>query len=282
MLGSAVANEFTGTPFDVAVTTRAGFVEELPLDLEQRRFDVFTDDLSKVATGFTSGDFIINCIGIIKPHIKDDNKDQRKTALLVNSLFPHALVDFAETNGVKIIQIATDCVFSGARGSYNEKDEHDALDVYGKTKSLGEIPSSSIQHLRVSIIGPEVGRSTSLLEWVRNQAQNANINGFQDHLWNGIPTKHFGKLAKGIIENNLFKAGVHHVVPGNVVNKFELVSSIAKAFNRGDINVAQTNSKNAIDRTLTTLDADYNETIWNAAGYISAPSVQQLVAEIPN
>jgi dTDP-4-dehydrorhamnose reductase len=39
----------------------------------------------------------------------------------------------------KIFQIATDCVFSGSKGNYNEKNLHDAFDVYGKSKSLGEI-----------------------------------------------------------------------------------------------------------------------------------------------
>jgi dTDP-4-dehydrorhamnose reductase len=65
------------------------------------------------------------------------------------------LAIFAEDSGAKVIQIATDCVFSGSNGSYLETDPHDATDVYGKTKSDGEIESSAVMQLRCSIIGRE-------------------------------------------------------------------------------------------------------------------------------
>ena len=57
--------------------------------------------------------------------------------------------------GARVLQIATDCVYSGAQGAYVETDLHDALDVYGKTKSLGECQEPNVYHLRCSIIGPE-------------------------------------------------------------------------------------------------------------------------------
>ena len=53
---------------------------------------------------------------------------------------------FLEQSNGPILQIATDCVYSGATGGYTESSSHDALDVYGKTKSLGEValPTSII------------------------------------------------------------------------------------------------------------------------------------------
>ena len=39
----------------------------------------------------------------------------------------------------KIFQIATDCVFSGKIGGYNELSNHDDLDIYGVSKSMGEV-----------------------------------------------------------------------------------------------------------------------------------------------
>ena len=35
--------------------------------------------------------------------------------------------------------MSTDCVFSGLKGYYSEKDPSDADDLYGKTKYLGEV-----------------------------------------------------------------------------------------------------------------------------------------------
>jgi dTDP-4-dehydrorhamnose reductase len=282
MLGTAVSKVFADFDGEVFGTKRGGAVGiEIP-GLNYIDFDAATDDLAELPVSLAAGDYIVNCIGIIKPYIKDDKEDQRKTALLINGLLPHKLAEFASRTDVKVIQIATDCVYSGFKGDYVETDLHDALDVYGKTKSLGEVPNANLMHLRVSIIGPEYGRSTSLLEWVRNQPQNAEIGGFTDHLWNGVPTKHFGKLARGIIEGNLFAAGVHHIIPADQIDKFTLVSKIAETFGRADIVINPRPSGHIINRTLQTANPEFNAKLWASAGYAALPTVEQLVSEIPD
>ena len=120
-------------------------------------------------------EYVINCIGIIKPYINSDNSSDIIKAIKVNSLFPYKL---AQTNK-KIIQIATDCVWNGMRGKYLETDPHDAEDIYGKTKSLGEVYSHNFLNLRCSIIGPEKKGYLSLLEWFLHQPKNAEIKGYK-------------------------------------------------------------------------------------------------------
>jgi dTDP-4-dehydrorhamnose reductase len=280
MLGSAVIPEFEGFKGEVLVSTRTQKLDSLPEGMKHVQFDASRDDLDKQLGDLGKIDFVVNCIGIIKPHINDADDKQRLNAIQINSLFPQQLSDWAAKSGAKIIQIATDCVFSGATGGYVETDAHDALDVYGKSKSLGEVPNDSMMHLRVSIIGPENGRSTSLLEWVRNQPEDAKIFGFTDHLWNGVTTSHFGKIARGIIAAGLFKPGVFHLVPGNKVPKNELVAKIAAVFGREDIKIEPKASGHTIDRTLRTNDAEFNSRMWAAAGYASAPTIEQMIQEI--
>lgn len=280
MLGSSVVTEFEGFKGEVLVSTRTQKLDSLTEGMKHVQLDASRDDFNKALGDLGKIDFVINCIGIIKPHINDADDKQRLNAIQVNSLFPQQLSEWASKGGAKVIQIATDCVFSGATGGYLETDAHDALDVYGKSKSLGEVPNDSMMHLRVSIIGPENGRSTSLLEWVRNQPEDAKIFGFTDHLWNGVTTNHFGKLARGIIEAGLFKPGVFHVVPGNKVPKHELVAKIAAVFGREDIKIEPKASGHTIDRTLRTNDVEYNSRIWAAAGYASAPTIEQMLEEI--
>jgi dTDP-4-dehydrorhamnose reductase len=280
MLGTAVVNEFLDFPGDVTVTTRGKSLDTLSNQISHISFDASTDDISDAFANLGKVDYVINCIGIIKPHINDNDEKQRLNALKINSLFPQKLAEWASENEAKVIQIATDCVFSGQKGSYIESEAHDALDVYGKSKSLGEVPAASMMHLRVSIIGPEVGRSTSLLEWVRNQPTGAQIFGFTDHLWNGVTTSHFGKLARGIIESNLFKPGVFHVVPGNRLPKDKLVQKIASVFGREDIQIEPKASGNTVDRTLETIDPSFNSALWDAAGYPKPPTVEQMLEEI--
>lgn len=280
MLGTAVLKEFQDFAGEVAVTSRGKKVENLPSLISELNFDAATDDPATAFAGLGDVDYVVNCIGIIKPYISDSDDKQRLNALQINSLFPQKLADWASAAGTKVIQIATDCVFSGFKGSYLETEAHDALDVYGKSKSLGEVPNPSMMHLRVSIIGPEVGRSTSLLEWVRNQPEGAEIFGFTDHVWNGVTTTHFGKLARGIIEADLFKAGVFHVVPGNRLPKDKLVQKIASVFGRDDIKIQPKASGNTVDRTLETASPDFNAAMWDAAGYKTPPTIEQMLEEI--
>lgn len=239
------------------------------------QFDAAIDSIAELISR-TKPDWIVNCIGIIKPHIKEDQASSILTAIEINSEFPFAL---ASASDARIIQIATDCVYSGSKGQYIETDVHDALDVYGKTKSLGEAPLKNIIHLRASIIGPELGRSTSLLEWFRNQPLNAEVNGFTDHLWNGVTTHHFAKLALGIITNDFMDVTKTHIVPEGLIKKSDLLREFAKAYARQDIKINDVVSSIKIDRTLDTTNHELNKNIWRMAGYQEIPTVAQMVQE---
>ena len=111
-------------------------------------------------------EYIINCIGITKPFSKDEEPAGVVRAIKINSDFPWELSKYAKKYGIKILQIGTDCVFSGKKGLYVESDQHDPLDVYGKSKSLGEVFDGTTLIIRSSIIGPEFKKQeTFLLEW---------------------------------------------------------------------------------------------------------------------
>jgi dTDP-4-dehydrorhamnose reductase len=115
---------------------------------------------------------------------------------------------------------------------------------------------------------------------VRNQPKDAKIFGFTDHLWNGVTTNHFGKIARGIVEAGLFRPGVSHLVPGDKVPKNVLVSKIASVFGREDITIEPKASGSTVDRTLYTDDVDFNSKLWEAAGYPTAPTIEQMLEEI--
>jgi dTDP-4-dehydrorhamnose reductase len=163
---------------------------------------------------------VINCAGVIKPYCNDVAR-----AVKVNALFPYYLPPGT-------IQIATDCVYTGKKGNYVETDPHDALDVYGKTKSLGE--AAHLINLRCSIIGPEINSHLSLLDWFL--AQKSEVSGFSNHFWNGVTTYHFAKIVKGILGTKKKLPILQHIVPTGVVTKAELLQILAEEFNH-DINI---------------------------------------------
>ena len=226
-------------------------------------------------------DWIINAIGIIKPYIHDDNPAEIERALFINSLFPHTLARFSASTGAKVLQIATDCVYSGAKGKYVETDPHDAIDVYGKTKSLGEVFLPGTHLLRVSIIGPEPKAYFSLLEWFLHQKPNAELNGFTNHKWNGITTLHFAKICGGIIKEKIELPRAQHIIPQDEIAKYDLLRVFKNYFKRTDVVIRPTEAGKVIDRTLATSNRDLNEQIWKAAGYLSMPpTIEDMVKEL--
>jgi len=278
MLGCSVAEAFSG--FTGTVIGSSKRIDTNPSLGQSFFLDATVPELPEALHKLGPADYLINCIGVIKPYISENSAASRERAILINSVFPYALDVLASDLGFKIIQIATDCVFSGFKGKYLETDLHDAIDTYGKTKSLGEVPSANMMNIRVSIIGPEVGRSTSLFEWVRNQPENSEINGYSDHYWNGITAVGFARICRGLIENNGFVAGTHHLLPSDAMTKFELVSAIATKSGRKDINIIEAPSGNKVDRTLATTNESLNAQLWADAGYTSIPSIYELVAEL--
>ncbi len=236
---------------------------------------------SEKALGVIHGyDWVINAIGIIKPLIHDDNAAEVEQAIIINSLLPHQIARQAHKSGSEVIQIATDCVYSGSKGGYLENDPHDALDVYGKTKSLGEVPHPQVHHLRCSIIGPEPKEHKSLLEWFLGQSRNATISGYVNHRWNGITTLHFAKLCQGIITQNISLSHMQHVVPAGEVTKCELLQCFARFFRREDISITSCKATVNIDRTLKTTNEASNQALWAAVGYSQPPSIPEMVAEL--
>jgi dTDP-4-dehydrorhamnose reductase len=222
----------------------------------------------------------VNAIGVIKPHIHDDVDSEVERAVRINALFPHVLARVAEETNCRVIQIATDCVYSGLRGKYVETDLHDPQDVYGKTKSLGEVFSPNVYHLKCSIVGHQEVGGRSLLQWFLNQDRGAEVIGFTNHFWNGVTTLHFAKICNGIMGGNLQLPHVQHLIPNDVNTKYELLNNFAASFDRRDITIKSTKATKSIDRTLSTANPELNRKMWQAAGYNEPPTIKSMIAEL--
>lgn len=278
MLGSAVVDVLQTSEFELLIASRTSGI----------RFDAENLDVISLfsSAGLESGDCVINCVGLTKSRIDESSAASRAKAARLNIDFPAELAKVASLREVKVIQVATDCVFSGKEGRYSESSLHDPEDLYGKTKSLGEISSASVMHLRCSLIGPELGRNSLFFEWVRQQPSGASIAGYTDHLWNGLSSKAFGRIVLGILKRDLFRPGVQHLVPADQVTKDELVRLELRALGRNDVIVTSTTSQKAVDRTLSTENPEFNKELFAAAGYSALPTISQMVdelcADLPN
>ena len=96
-------------------------------------------------------------------------------------------------NKIKLIQLSTDCVFSGDKGNYLETDIPDAEDTYGVPKKLGEINYPNCLTLRTSFINSELRNKTglALFEWILNYKK---VYGFKKAFYNGFTTLELSKI----------------------------------------------------------------------------------------
>jgi dTDP-4-dehydrorhamnose reductase len=116
------------------------------------------------------------------------------------------------------------------------------------------------------------------MEWVLKQPLGAKINGYTNHIWNGVTTLHFSQIVSGIIKSNSFKAGVQHLIPKNIISKYELLNLIAQNFERHDLQISKFEADIAIDRSLTTNNFEQNLQFWQLGGYNEIPTIDEMVS----
>jgi dTDP-4-dehydrorhamnose reductase len=275
MLGHRVEHSLRKAGIEAVTTSRLGDAVN-----NRTQFNAITDSVADLLSKFAARtSLIVNAIGVIKPQIDEQSELSRLNALEVNAVFPHKLALAASRVGIRVVQIATDCVFSGDKGSYVETSPHDAADLYGQSKSMGEVISPVVMHLRCSIVGTERSTKRSLWEWVRNQPDGATVRGFRNHLWNGITTDAFGRLCVAILKQDLHCAGVHHIVPSDQVSKAQLVEAIAHKSGRKDIKIEVEDVYPPVNRTLASTNSQFNEKLWAAAGFDRTPSIEDLITQ---
>jgi dTDP-4-dehydrorhamnose reductase len=169
-------------------------------------------------------DVIVNCIGVIK---QDSAVNDAAYTIKVNSLFPHLLAAECGHHAARLIHISTDCVFSGDRGNYREADNPDPSDFYGRTKLLGEISAPPALTLRTSVIGHELDKNRSLVDWFLRQS--GVVNGFTRAIYSGFTTIEFARLLGAVVLPRTDIVGLLHVASAPI-SKYDLLSLIAAAY----------------------------------------------------
>jgi dTDP-4-dehydrorhamnose reductase len=273
MLGSSIRKVFESSADVETFTASRG------KDLPNFRFSSLSDVPSII--GDVKPDFILNCAGVIKPNIDERDPSSVRNAIEINSLLPYVLAAESSKNNFRVIQIATDCVFDGKHGSYNEESIHSPSDVYGATKSLGEPSFRSFLNLRCSIVGHELFSNKSLLNWFLTQPKDSELHGFINHQWNGITTDIFAQIIHGVVTQGPWIEGTYHLVPSNSVSKFELLGLFRAYFSRDDLVIHQTESINAIDRTLTTIFPEINTALWQYSQFKNTiPTIDKIISTL--
>lgn len=211
-------------------------------------------------------DVAVNCIGVVKQVAAADNLVE---TIQANALFPHQLAAACRERGVRLVQISTDCVFSGRDGRYTEDNDPDPADVYGRSKLLGEVDAKGSLTLRTSMVGRELETTNGLLEWFLSQA-HGTVHGFTRAVFSGPTTPVLSRLIADVVEGQEALDGIWHVGAAPIA-KYDLLLLLRDAFDL-DVEI-EPDGTVAIDRSLDSTRLR-NATGWNP------PSWPEMIAEL--
>lgn len=206
-------------------------------------FNIHDKDRIIQLLGSEKPDLVLNCIGVIKQLALA--KDPL-ASIEINALFPHRLAQYCALSNARLIQISTDCVFNGKGHMYRETDFADAEDLYGKTKYLGEVDYPNAVTLRTSIIGHEIGKSLSLVDWFLSQP-GPTVKGYTHAIYTGLPTVELARVVRDVVAPRPDMHGLWHVASAPI-NKFDLLTLIAKVYGKEITLIPDDNVR--IDRSL--------------------------------
>jgi len=220
MLGHAVLAE---VPADgLHFTTRApGLATAAGLPGIAHAFEAATDDVGDLI-GRLRPRSVVNALGIVK-QVRE--ADEPVPAISVNSLLPHELAQACKDVDATLIHVSTDCVFSGRAPlghSYTESDDPDPLDLYGRSKLLGETGQGEALTLRTSIVGWELQRRSGLLEWFASQ-EGGRVYGFSNAIFSGLTTSALARVILAVLADHRDLTGVYHVA-SEPISKLDLIT----------------------------------------------------------
>jgi len=270
MIGSTMFRYFSNCPeLEVFGTARSEKTKKyFPINLlREITFDFDVENSGNLEAFFyqRKPDIVINCIGVIKQMASSDDP---LVAIPLNALLPHRLNKLCNLTGARLIHFSTDCIFSGNKGRYLESDPPDAIDLYGRSKFLGEVSSSNTLTLRTSMIGHEVETKAGLIDWFLSQ--NKTVIGYQQAIYSGLPVVEVADIILNYIMPNPDLHGIYNLA-SLPISKYDLLKLVASVYGKKIEIIPDETVK--IDRSL-------NGTKFNdATGYIP-PKWNDLVKKM--
>lgn len=225
MAGHTIAIYLKEQGHDVTAFTRRPFLLCKNIIGDVSNFKLIEDVIGK-----GKFDAVINCIGILNKNA-EINKHE---AVFLNSYLPHYLSYLTKNIETKVIQMSTDCVFSGKFGNYGENSFRDGATFYDRSKALGELENNKDLTFRNSIVGPDMNKDgMGLFNWFMKQT--GVIKGYSKAIWTGVTTLVLAKAMEKATKNNLI--GLYNLVNNESITKYELLKLFNKYFKNSQLTI---------------------------------------------
>ena len=196
---------------------------------EKFKVDIRNIDSIKKCVLELKPDTIINCAANIDLNFLEKNEKQ---AIAINAVGAKNVALVANQNDTRLIHISTDGIFDGKKGNYSEDDVPNPINIYGKSKLMGEqlIKENSNNYviIRTNFFGyNEQGKH--LLNWILTTLkQKKQMTGFDDVLFTPLEISNLCMMIKEISMKNIH--GIIHLASDKTISKYQFATEVANVF----------------------------------------------------
>jgi len=202
------------------------------------KFDISKNEsLEKILNKITP-DVIINCTALNNVDYCENHPDEAKK---INSNFLKKLSQISNITNMKLVHLSTDSVFDGTKQtSYVESDIPNPINIYGKTKLMGEkfvlnypknlvVRASVLYGLlpkKIQSLDTSSKKPMNFVQWLISKlSRNEEVNIITDELSTPIISDDFANSILHLILKN--KIGLFHSAPNIQISRYDFSLKLA-------------------------------------------------------
>ena len=222
-LGGNIVNEFRNNEIKVIGTNyNKNSSDEI-------QFDITNMDSIVSCVKKYSPQVIINCAANVNV---DDLENNEKLAFSINAYGAENIAKVCKNNKIRLLHISSDAVFDGKNGMYVEEDVMNPINIYAKSKMLGEeLISKNLENyviIRTNFYGFHK-QDKFLFNWILSKLKNnETFTGFNDVFFNPLEVTNLSKMIYELSEKNF--CGILHLSSDEIFSKFEFAIKISEFF----------------------------------------------------
>lgn len=233
MLGSALIAHLS-KHYKVFATSRKHGIENKSINWDC--FDLTNLALLHKWLDKVKPDVVIHCAAIVNIDSCEENSN---LAIQLHYKTTKMMADYLSHNNGRLIYISTDSLFDGEKQSaYRESDLTAPLNVYARTKLMGEEPVKLMKHglvLRTNIVGWTQDGKASFFEWMlKSLINNEPLNLFYDVVFSPLSVYDLSFIVEKIINKPMF--GLYHCAGSDSISKYDFGKKMAEIFCLSDLN----------------------------------------------
>jgi len=193
------------------------------------KVDIRSIDSIKKCISQLKPDTIINCAANVDLDFLEKNE---KEANVINAIGAKNVALIANQNDIKLIHISTDGIFDGKKGNYSEEDVPNPINVYGKSKLMGEqlIKENSNNYviIRTNFYGFNK-QGKHLLNWILTTLKHKKqMIGFDDIFFTPLEISNLCMMINDITKKNV--QGIIHLAADTTISKYQFAIEVANVF----------------------------------------------------